>query len=44
MAARTGLWAFAEKVKMVNGKVVSKYLGIRRMPEEAVDDVIEISE
>jgi hypothetical protein len=41
-AARTGPYAFAEEVSRVNGKVVSKYLGIRRLPD--APDVIEIEE
>ena len=41
-AARTGAYAFAEEVSRVNGKVVSRYLGIRRPPD--APDVIEIGE
>jgi len=32
-AARTGLYAFAEEVTRVNGRVVTRYLGIMRMLE-----------
>lgn len=32
-AARTGPYAFAQEVKRVNGRVVTKYLGIAKVPE-----------
>ena len=41
-AARTGPYCFAEKVSRVNGRLVSRYLGIVRLPQKA--DVIEIDE
>jgi hypothetical protein len=44
-AARTGPYAFAHEVSRVGGKVVSKYIGIVKVPENAVvaemDDVVE---
>ncbi len=41
-AARTGPFAFAEEVSRVNGKVVSRYLGIVKLPSNA--DVVEMGE
>ena len=41
-AARDGPYAFAEEVSRVNGRVVSRYLGIVKLPEKA--DVIEMEE
>lgn len=38
-AARTGPYAYAQEVTRVQGKVVTKYLGIARVPEKT--DVIE---
>lgn len=35
-AARTGPYAFAQEVSRVRGKVVTKYVGIVRVPENAV--------
>jgi hypothetical protein len=41
-AARTGPYAFAEEVSRVDGRIVSRYLGIRKLPH--APDVIEIGE
>ncbi len=41
-AARTGPYAFAQEVYRVNGRVVTRYLGIVQLPEKA--DVIETGE
>lgn len=38
-AARTGPYAYAQEVTRVNGKVVTKYIGIVRLPENT--DVVE---
>ena len=38
-AARTGPYAYAQKVERINGKVVTRYIGIARVPER--HDVIE---
>jgi len=35
-AARDGPYAFAQDVSRVRGKVVTKYLGIVKVPEDAV--------
>jgi hypothetical protein len=40
-AARTGPYAYAQEVTRVGGKVVTKYLGIVRIPEGRGQDVIE---
>jgi hypothetical protein len=41
-AARTGPYAFAEEVRRVDGRVVSRYVGIVQVPEKA--KVIEMEE
>jgi hypothetical protein len=41
-AARTSPYAFAEEVRRVDGKVVSRYVGIVQVPERA--NVIEMEE
>jgi hypothetical protein len=41
-AARTGPYAFAEEVRRVDGRVVSRYVGIVQVPERA--NVIEMEE
>jgi len=33
-AARTGPYAFAQEVKRANGKVVTRYLGILKVPDK----------
>jgi len=38
-AARAGPYAYAQEVTRVNGKVVTKYVGIVRVPERK--DVVE---
>ena len=38
-AARTGPYAYANEVSRVRGKVVSKYVGIVKIPEDT--DVVE---
>jgi hypothetical protein len=40
-AARTGPYAFAQEVTRINGKVVTKYIGIMKVEET---DVIETEE
>lgn len=44
-AARTGPYAFADDVSRVGSKIVSKYIGIVKVPENAVvaekGDVVE---
>ncbi len=39
-AARTGPYAFAEEVNRVNGRVVTRYLGIVEVPDRV--DVVEM--
>ncbi len=41
-AARTGPLAFAEEVSRVNGRVVSRYLGIMKAPDRV--DIVEMGE
>jgi hypothetical protein len=41
-AARTGPYAFAEEVRRVDGRVVSRYVGIVQVPDKA--KVIEMEE
>jgi len=41
-AARTGPYAFAQEVSRVDGRVVTRYLGIMQVPERA--DAIEMEE
>ncbi len=41
-AARTGPYAFAQEVSRVDGRVISRYMGIRMLSERA--DVIEKGE
>jgi hypothetical protein len=41
-AARTGPYAFAEEVRRVDGRVVSRYVGIVQVPERT--NVIEMEE
>jgi len=38
-AARTGPYAFAQEVRRVDGKVVTRYIGILKVPDG--EDVIE---
>jgi hypothetical protein len=40
-AARTGPYAYAQEVARVNGRVVSKYLGIVKVDEKVVSNYIE---
>ncbi len=35
-AARTGPYAFAQKVGQMNAKVVTRYVGITKVPENSV--------
>ena len=41
-AARTGPCAFAQEVNRVDGRVVTRYIGIVQLPEKA--DVVEMGE
>ncbi len=41
-AARTGPFAFAQEVNRVDGRVVTRYIGIVQVPQKA--DVIETGE